>query len=120
MALLIQTDWVPEPVLRGNSRVGWRGKAKPLRIARNVGYAEGLQWLSQNRNYESGLREQAIGLLIVADVNRRVDSDNLLIGYKPFIDGLADAQIIPDDRHIEQIAIRVRVNGIERSTLFFY
>jgi len=88
-------DWLPPAGVRGNSRAHWRGKAKAARDLRESGYIRGWEWRSRGGRALVG----ELALLIRARVKggKRIDGDNLLIGFKAFIDGLSDSGAIPDD-----------------------
>ena len=99
--ILLELDWVPPAVLRGNSRAGWRAKSREVRLARDLGRALGFRALP------SGRISGNISVEVLAYYPRSIDLDNLLIGYKPFFDGLADSRLIDNDRNIKKMSIRL-------------
>ena len=81
---------LPDDKLRGNSRAHWTVKhraAKAMRLdAHMLGMFDGL-----------GHTYAKARITYHFYHNRKIDLDNLAIGMKPFVDGLVDSKVIPDD-----------------------
>lgn len=81
---------LPDASLRGNSRAHFMVKSRAAKKMR-----EDAMWL--------GLCEGIASMFAKARItyhfyhNRKIDLDNLAIGLKPFVDGLVDSKVIPDD-----------------------
>lgn len=111
----VELPWIPGEILRGNSRAHWRSKSKAVREARAMGRREGWRLVS------AGIRVLGpIGLRVVVYHAKSIDLDNLLIGYKPIIDGLADSYLIDDDRNIKRMAIELRNSKESKSVITIY
>ena len=91
--------WVPPAELRGNSRAHWRRRAAAIRTAREIGQQHGHRALAQGPPIRG-----AIEVRFEVFYKNNIDLDNLLIGYKPIIDGLADSGAIDDDRNIKKMS----------------
>ena len=112
----IDVDWIPPASLRGNALASHRTRRySDKKLLRESGLAHGLE-LRQNADACFPLTGR-LRLLIQATVKRRIDGDNLLVGYKPLVDGLADAGVIRDDADIWEWTIRVDVGREERTVL---
>ena len=109
-------EWVPPEQVRGNSRAHWRTKARRVQEMRESGLAHGLEVISASGDTMWPLRGN-LSLSVKATVKRWMDGDNLLIGYKGFIDGLADAGVLMDDKQISFWGINVEVGKDERSVI---
>lgn len=113
--ITIEMEWLPPEILRGNSRAHWRTKAKAVRNARELGWFEGL------RLVHDGIKMQGpIGMHIVAHNARAIDLDNILIGYKPVIDGFADSYLIDNDRNIKKMCIELINSKHSKSVITIY
>lgn len=80
---------LPDASLRGNSRAHWAKKASAAKKMR-----EDAMWLGLD-SFESMFAKARITYRFYHW--RRIDLDNLAIGLKPFVDGLVDSRVIPDD-----------------------
>ena len=100
-----EVGWLPPATVRGNTRKHGFERAGKVAEIRASGYAHGLEWL-----VNGGL---PLGAPYAAEVRafikgrRRIDADNLLMGYKAFWDGLEDANVIGNDKDIEDMRVRV-------------
>lgn len=106
---------IPPAGVRGNSRKHHMQKAIDVRAEREFGVLIGLQMLAKCPGHAFPLSPYAIE--IVADTVRPIDGDNLMIGYKPFIDGLVEAGVIVDDRHIKRWSIEVAHGSFEMTQI---
>ena len=85
---------LPDAALRGNSRAHHMVKYKATRKMRDDATMMGLH---------EGLHEGLEHTYAKARITyrfyhwRKIDLDNLAIGMKPFVDGLVDSKVIPDD-----------------------
>ena len=104
-------DWIPPAAARGNSRANWAAKARAVRELRESGQAHALGFLNEG----GGPLEPPYALDIAATLKRAVDGDNLLIGYKGFLDGLQDGGAIADDSNIADWRLRTAKGGEARS-----
>lgn len=114
LGLTVEVGWIPVAAVRGNSRANRYEKARWVREYRESGFVYGGEWL---RKGNAPLRSPYT-LAIRAYTERSVDGDNLLIGYKAFIDGLADSGAIADDREIAEwrIAVHQKKTTAERGS----
>lgn len=111
----IALRWVPPAAIRGNSRAHWRKRAAEVRIARQIGQQKG-NLLLANNNKLSG----EIGLRLEVFHKSIIDLDNLLIGYKPIIDGFVDSGLIDDDRNIKKMSIKLNKCKESMSVIIIY
>ena len=99
---------------RGNARLHWAPKARHVADMRETGVDEGVLY----KRARPGEDFPILGPLLLeveAWTPTHVDGDNLLIGYKGFLDGLGEgtrvhpgAGVIHDDRQIIDWRIRMR------------
>ena len=88
-------NWIPPSSLRGNSRGShWKQSAEDKKVMRRSGYDHGIAWLAKPGNARL---IPPLHVEIVYRNPRAIDGDNLLIGYKSFIDGLIEAGVLIDD-----------------------
>ena len=108
----ISLDWIPPAILRGNSRAHYHRKAKAVRYARLLGE-------SKARNFvKDWIKIQGkIGVEINVFHQRNIDLDNLLIGFKPIIDGFVDSGLIDDDRNIKEMLIKLNRDKQSKSVI---
>ena len=106
-------DYIPPAQARGNARGHWSKRATAIADLRESGFVHGLEYL----NAGGSPIDPPYSVRIAATVRRRIDIDNLLIGYKPFIDGLQDARVIRDDVDILRLSIETERGKTERSTV---
>ena len=102
---------IPPKGLRGNSRLHYMAKSSIAKEQRELGAQAGLKAIAVNSGsmlFDISLPIRPQSISIIATCRRAIDGDNLLIGYKPFIDGLSDAGLITDDRHIKHWKIEIR------------
>ena len=119
----LSVDWVPPPVLRGNYTGSWRARIQPRRAAVELGIALGREYRNTHPETNWPL-DGPLALTVITHTPRAVDYDNLLIGYKPFIDGLQQflrdksegAGLIIDDKQIKDARI-VLATGPEYSEI---
>ena len=110
--IVLELFWIPPAILRGNSRGHWRARAAATRDARRIGR------VNSRRLQLQGYRiEGPIQVKIESFYKNKIDLDNLLIGYKPIIDGIADTGIIDDDRNIKEISIKLNKSKAQRSVI---
>ena len=115
--VVIETDWIPPASLRGNALASHRTRRySDKKALRESGLAHGLEFRQSNPDVGCPLTGR-LRLTIDARVSRRIDGDNLLVSYKPLIDGLCDADIIRDDADIWEWTIRVDVGTPVRSLI---
>ena len=108
----IEIAYLPPECLRGNSREHWGPKSGWTKLMRESGY-----WHGKEAIQHHGLDEpidELLALVIDAWTPNAIDYDNLLIGFKPFVDGLGvgtkrdpGAGLISDDRLIRRATIRM-------------
>ena len=121
--LTIELDRIPKTILRGNSNAqSWRAKAAAKREMRELGYQYGTLLKERHPDVEFPLRGE-LAISIAYWNLRRVDCDNMLIGYKYFLDGLQDirrkfksAGVFMDDSQITLMSIS-RHKGEPRSLI---
>lgn len=96
--------WLPAGrELTANGRYHWAVRARRSRAIRRVA------WLEARR---AGLRPEAGPVAVTVTVayprRGRHDPENFAPSWKPAIDGLVDAGVLPDDdsRHVVQVACR--------------
>ena len=87
--LTFQLGWLPPASVRGNSRAHWTAKARDTKALRESGHLHGLSKgadLMPKASIQYAFRHW-----------RSIDLDNLVIGMKPFCDGIIDSGLLPDD-----------------------
>ena len=101
-------NWIPQAELRGNSRVSWQERSSLFAEIVGLGVIEARHYMNFTSQGVEWPMEGPLQIHIVASNPRAIDGDNLLYGYKAFIDGLAQAGLIKDDREITRWAIEVK------------
>ena len=89
--LRIDLPWLPPAILRGNSRAGhWAQRHRAASSMRDSGYVHAL---------EAGHEPfQRACVRFEFRHWKTIDLDNLIMGCKPFLDGLlVDSGLLPDD-----------------------
>ncbi len=81
---------LPDERLRGNSRAHSMAKH---RLTKKMRYDAGILGLAAGNR----CLWQSVKITYHFANLRKIDLDNLAIGMKPFVDGLRDAQVMPDD-----------------------
>ena len=109
-----ELPWVPPAEVRGNIRLGWAQKARHVDILRTAGVDEGVLYRRAHPDEEFPI-PGPLELRVEAWAPRHIDGDNLLIGYKGFLDGLGagtwknpGAAVIGDDHQIVSWSIRLQ------------
>lgn len=83
--------WKGKPPLTMNQRIHWRQRAERTRKIRDsVAWKAKAMLLGQHEHI-------AVQLHYATGDQRRRDADNLVPTMKPAVDGLVDAQLVPDD-----------------------
>ena len=90
----IDLGYVPPPQLRGNSRASWQRQYPLKKEFRESGHAYGLKYASEIIE----LKPDMVKVSYSFTNTRQIDKDNLIIGMKPFLDGLVDARVLVDDK----------------------
>ena len=103
--LKITVGWLPPAIVRGNTRKHGFARAGKVAEIRASGYAHGLEYLADGGSPLAA--PYAAEVRVFVKGRRRIDADNLLVGYKAFWDGLEDANAIGNDKDIEDMRIRV-------------
>lgn len=109
--------WIPPENVRGNSRAHWGARSRGARQLLESGLAHGLELRQLTPDAYPMLGPLAIEYRVTA--RRKVDFDNLHVGYKHWLDGLqlelpgrkprrAGAGIIEDDRQFVKSTIITR------------
>ena len=116
----LEFDRLPSASVRGNSRLHHIPKSLATKAEKEFGVLVGMQVITKNPGLNYPL--EALEVKIVAQSVKAIDGDNLLIGYKPFIDGLTAAGLIQDDASIKAWSIelltgephtKIRIHGRE-------
>lgn len=105
VSLDLQFDRLPSASVRGNSRLHHIPKSLATKAEREFGVLIGMQLIAQQPSIKFPLIPSSIE--IVAQSERSIDGDNLLIGYKPFIDGLVRSGVLEDDEPIKTWTIQL-------------
>lgn len=81
---------LPDAVLRGNSRAHWAKRHRAAKKMRDDAALLGIH---------DGFTFMALKARVTYHFHhwRLIDLDNLVIGCKPFLDGLQDSAVIPED-----------------------
>ena len=87
MVLTLQWEYIPPAEVRGNSRAHRFKRSRTIREMRGSAHAQALGHATMDQ----------CSIKLTFWHWRKVDFDNLLIGAKPWIDGLVDANVVPDD-----------------------
>lgn len=98
-------DRLPSASVRGNSRLHHIPKALATKAELEFGVLVGMQVIAKAPKIQFPM--VATGIVIVAHSIRPIDGDNLLIGYKPFVDGLVRAGVLKDDAFIKSWSIEL-------------
>ena len=128
IVIRIELPWIPPAELRGNSRAHFQVKARHASQLQERGIEYGIAAKLESGRLLDYPIMGPLALDITAWNRRRVDYDNLLIGYKSFLDGLQEvvkrdewgevrgAGVIHDDSQIVEATIRSRI-GAPRTIL---
>ena len=101
---VVQLPFVPKSILRGNSVAqSWRPKAQAKKEMRESGEAHGLEIVAKHPDVDFPLKTDLHIAISYWNV-RRVDCDNMLIGYKALLDGMQGI-VYADDRQIQMMSI---------------
>jgi crossover junction endodeoxyribonuclease RusA len=82
---------IPPAELRGNSRAHWRAVRRINRERRDLA-----KWLALEQ-LENKVPFKKSTMIIEFFHNRKIDYDNLHIGFKSSLDGIVDSGLVPDD-----------------------
>ena len=87
---VMTVETIPGAAIRGNSRAHRWAKARETKLWRNSGHDH---WLAEARD----IKLEKAKITFTFHHDRKIDVDNLAIGMKPFVDGLVDMGMFPDD-----------------------
>ena len=91
----IEIPFLPDPALSPNARVSPFVRAGAAAVLRKAAWA--LAYMA-NPSHEVMFRKAKISVRAVFPTAQLPDPDNFITMLKPALDGLVDAQIIPDDK----------------------
>ena len=119
----IDLPWIPHEDLRGNSRAHYQKKARAASEMNLRGVEYGLVAKEEHPEVEFPLTGKLAVFLEVV-TTKPIDGDNLMIGFKPFIDGLqveqsdgsVGAGVIVNDAQIVHWSINL-AQGTPRSSI---
>ena len=102
----IGLDWIPPASLRGNSRTDRRTATTDRSMVRQSGRDHAR--ILMNRGGILGPIKTCEITYTVWHSRANIDLDNLLIGYKAFVDGLEDAGLIERDsaEYVHRVSIQ--------------
>ena len=83
LLIVIDLPWIPQEEVRGNSRVVWQVKARLVSELVDRGVEYGLVAKQDHPEYEYPLKGP-LAIEITAWNTKRIDHENVLIGYKGF------------------------------------
>lgn len=89
---------VPPAYLSPNSRCHWSKKAKEVKTAREAAQIEALRVL--NGRTAPRFTKARFSAILFHLTKRTPDPDNFIAMLKPYLDGLADAGIVANDRDL--------------------
>lgn len=107
---------LPDRALSPNSRNHWAVKSKAVKAARKTAAEEARRVLSDARMDAPRWKVATMSVvLFLGPRNKQPDPDNIIASLKAYIDGLADAGIVANDKNLwpELPAIR-RVERLPR------
>lgn len=84
---------LPDSSMSGHAKGNWHSKAATTKRMRRDAHVEALHITQGERRFERAV----VSLAFYLGSNRRRDALNLANGVKPYIDGLVDAGLMPDD-----------------------
>jgi crossover junction endodeoxyribonuclease RusA len=90
---------LPERELTPNARCHWAIKAKVVKTSRAIAKAEALRVLDGNTPPKWQKANLKITFFLLPK-NRGLDPDNAIASIKPYIDGIADAGVIKNDKNL--------------------
>ncbi len=100
MALTFQLP-LPDRALSPNSRNHWAVKSKAVKAARATAKEEAGRVLSDARMDAPRWKVARMDVVVfLGPRNKQPDPDNLIASLKPYIDGLADAGIVENDKNL--------------------
>ncbi len=104
----IELGHLPDPELNPNKRLHHIKKWKALSLAKQEAYV--LCLATGEVPPEPYIRAE-IAITFVGSDKRKRDLDNLFASMKPYIDGIVQANVIPDDstEHVADYHVRYRV-----------
>ena len=117
MGVKFDMPWIPPDPVRGNSRSHYYPKARRVKQMRESGLVHGREAINTSEAAGWPLSGNLSATYYVTLKHDWVDFDNLAIGFKGFIDGLADAGIIIDDKQVVQGHIYIEMGDDERSVI---
>lgn len=92
---------MPDSRLSPNSRNHWAVKSKVVKASRLAAAEEARRVLSDNQMEPPRWEKASMGVvLFLGPRNKQPDPDNLIASLKPYIDGLADAGIVANDKNL--------------------
>ena len=98
----IELGWIPPAVLRGNMRGSYRGREEARTEMKDAGLCNGMEL-----NLPTSLGECEVTFVLFHN-RRALDLDNMLIGYKYWMDGMVKSGVFRDDNanHVSALTIR--------------
>lgn len=100
MSLTFQLP-LPDRVLSPNSRNHWAVKSKAVKAARMTARIEARRVLSDARMEPPRWKVATMSVvLFLGPRNKQPDPDNIIASLKAYIDGLADAGIVANDKNL--------------------
>ena len=96
------------PPLSLNQRMHWAVKARLTKQVRLVGFAKA------RASKIPDLEKCSVELVWFVNTKHRRDTINPMLTLKALVDGLVDAEVIPDDSH-EYVQTQVRIEYVPKS-----
>jgi crossover junction endodeoxyribonuclease RusA len=101
---------LPPRVLSPNGRSHWATKAAAVKKARKQA-GEEAGWRMRAAGIAPPLWEIAtVHAIFYKRVRRQADEDNLIASLKPYLDGLADARVVGNDRNFKRPTVQQEID----------
>lgn len=97
--------------LSPNARMDWRAKRPYTVAARTEARLTALDQINRIRDWKPFERVVVWPTIYVPAKRNFFDDDNALACLKPYFDGLADAGIVQNDRHMKRMTPEFRVDA---------
>ena len=101
----IELGWIPPGVLRGNMRGSYRGREKARTAMKEAGKHNGMEL-----GLDAPLEQCEVTFTLYHN-RQALDLDNMLIGYKYWMDGMVTGGVFTDDNAVHVSALTIRWGG---------
>lgn len=97
--------------LSPNARMSWQAKRKYTQAARMEAKLVALEQINRVRDWKPFKSVRVWPTIYVVSARNRMDDDNALSCLKPYFDGLEEAGIVANDRHMKRMTPDFKVDA---------